>query len=46
MQLLIALSLLMINRQQQNLALRNSQSLEPVRADLRGLDQTAVLSRW
>ena len=41
--LLIGLSLLMINRQQQNLALRNSQSLEPVRADLRGLDQTAVL---
>ena len=40
---LIALSLLTINRQQQNLALRNSQSLEPVRADLRGLDQTAVL---
>ena len=40
---LIGLSLLMINRQQQNLALRNSQSLEPVRADLRGLDQTAVL---
>ena len=40
---LIGISLLMINRQQQNLALRNSQSLEPVRADLRGLDQTAVL---
>ena len=40
---LIALSLLTINRQQQNLALRNSQSLEPVRADLAALDQTAAL---
>ena len=40
---LIGISLLMINRQQQNLALRNSQSLEPVRADLRGLDQTTSL---
>lgn len=40
---LIALSLLTINRQQQNLALRNSQSLEPVRADLGALDQTAAL---
>jgi transcriptional regulator with XRE-family HTH domain len=40
---LIGISLLMINRQQQNLALRNSQSLEPVRADLSGLDQTTSL---
>jgi len=40
---LIAVSLLTINRQQQNLALRNSQSLEPVRADLAALDQTAAL---
>ena len=40
---LIALSLLTINRQQQNLALRNSQSLEPLRADLAALDQTAAL---
>ena len=40
---LIGISLLMINRQQQNLALRNSQSLEPVRADLSGLDQTTPL---
>ena len=40
---LITLSLLTINRQQQNLALRNSQSLEPVRADLGALDQTAAL---
>ena len=40
---LIALSLLTINRQQQNLALRNSQSLEPVRADLAALDQTGAL---
>jgi len=34
----------MINRQQQNLALQNSQSLEPVRVDLRGLDMTTALS--
>ena len=34
---LIGLSLLMINRQQLNLAQLNSQSLEPVRVDLRGL---------
>ena len=40
---LIGISLLMINRQQQNLALRNSQSLEPVRADLSGLDQATSL---
>ena len=40
---LIGISLLMINRQQQNLALRNSQSLEPVRADLSGMDQTTPL---
>ena len=40
---LIGISLLMINRQQQNLALRNSQSLEPVRADLSALDQTTSL---
>ncbi|MGB1021368.1 MAG: helix-turn-helix domain-containing protein [Synechococcus sp.] len=40
---LIGISLLMINRQQQNLALSNSQSLEPVRADLSGLDQTTSL---
>lgn len=39
----ISLSLLMINRQQQDLAMRNSQSLEPVRADLAALDQTAAL---
>ena len=42
--ILIFLSLLMINRQQQNLALQNSQSLEPVRVDLSGLDTTAALS--
>ena len=40
---LIGISLLIINRQQQNLALSNSQSLEPVRADLSGLDQTTSL---
>ena len=40
---LIGLSLLMINRQQLNLAQLNSQSLEPVRVDLRGLDQTSAL---
>ena len=40
---LIGISLLMINRQQQNLALRNSQSLDPVRADLSGLDQATSL---
>ena len=39
----IGLSLLMINRQQQNLALLNSQSLEPVIVDLHGLDQTSAL---
>ena len=40
---LIGLSLLMINRQQLNLVQLNSQSLEPVRIDLRGLDQTPAL---
>ena len=40
---LIGLSLLMINRQQLNLVQLNSQSLEPVRVDLRGLDQTPAL---
>ena len=39
----IGLSLLMINRQQQNLSLLNSQSLEPVIVDLHGLDQTSAL---
>ena len=40
---LIGLSLLMINRQQLTLAQLNSQSLEPVRLDLRGLDKTLAL---
>jgi len=40
---LIGLSLLMINRQQLNLVQLNSQSLGPVRVDLRGLDQTPAL---
>ena len=35
--LVIGLSLIALNRQQQDLALRNSQTLEPVQADLRGL---------
>ena len=35
--LVIGLSLMALNRQQQDLALRNSQTLEPVQADLRGL---------
>ena len=35
--LVIGLSLMALNRQQQDLVLRNSQSLEPVQADLRGL---------
>ena len=39
---LIGLSLLMINQQQLNLAQLNSQSLEPVRVDLGGLDQTSA----
>ena len=39
----IGLSLLMINRRQQNLALLNSQSLEPVLVDLHGLDPTSDL---
>ena len=34
----------MINRQEQNLAQLNSQSLEQVRVDLRGLDQTSALT--
>ena len=36
---------MMINRQQLNLALLSSQSLEPIRVDLRGLDQTSALPR-
>ncbi|MDA0258653.1 MAG: helix-turn-helix transcriptional regulator [Cyanobacteria bacterium] len=39
----IGLSLLMINRQQQDLAIRNSQSLEPVRVDLQGLRQAEAI---
>ena len=39
----ISLSLLMINRQQQDLAMRNSQSLEPVRVDLQGLRQAEAI---
>ena len=40
-----SLSLQMINRQQLNLAQLNSQSLEPVRVDLGGLDHTSDLPR-
>ena len=40
---LISLSLLMINRQQLTLAQLNSQTLEVVRVDLHGLDQTPAL---
>ena len=39
----ISLSLLMINRQQQDLAMRNSQSLQPVRVDLQGLRQAEAI---
>ena len=39
----ISLSLLMINRQQHDLAMRNSQSLEPVRVDLQGLRQAEAI---
>ena len=42
---LIGLSLLMINWQQLNLAQLNSQSLKPVRVDLRELDQNSALPR-
>ena len=34
----------MINRQERNLAQRNCQSLEQVRIELRGLDQTSALT--
>ena len=40
---LIGLSLLIINRKQLTLAQLKSQSFEPVRVDLHGLDQTAAL---
>ena len=42
---LIGLSLMMMNRQQLNLAQINSQSLEPIRVDLRGVDRTSTLPR-
>ena len=42
--IVIALSLLGINRQQQDLALRNSLSLEPVRADVEAINQRSNIS--
>ena len=42
--LAIGLSLMALNRQQQDLALRNSQTLEPVQADLRGLNRLKTAS--
>ena len=40
----IALSLLAINRQQQDLVLRNSLSLEPVRADIQAISSRSALT--